>query len=34
MQGDSRRKVSILGGDSIGNYKKKGSYEHVSKPVR
>jgi hypothetical protein len=29
IQGDSGRKTNIFGGDSIGYYKKKGSYEHV-----
>jgi hypothetical protein len=30
VQGDSVRNVNILGGDSVGNCEKKGSYEHVS----
>jgi hypothetical protein len=30
LQGDSGRKVNILGGDSIGHCEKKSLYGHVS----
>jgi hypothetical protein len=30
MQGDLEGKVNIFGGDNIGHFEKKGSYEHVS----
>ena len=34
IQGDSGGKINFFGGDNIGNFEKKSSYEHVSNSER